>query len=382
MDIADYKAGTWRKAYRNKDYQYQYFLPEKINHSFVWADESINELLERASLKLGELNSFSRFVPDLNMFIKMHVYKEAVTSSRIEGTQTNIEEAIVAEKEINPEKRDDWREVNNYVTAMDTAIAELKTLPLSNRLIKNTHKILLSSGRGEQKHPGEFRQSQNWIGGATLNDALFIPPAHTELPELLADLELFLHNTEIRIPHLIRIAIAHYQFETIHPFLDGNGRMGRLLITLYLVSAGVLDMPLLYLSEYFEKNKNLYYDNLELVRTKNDMGQWLKFFLIGVIQTSENGVNTLHKITELKTTIEKEKILTMGKRAKQGSILLHKLFSEPVVTVKDVQKITKLTPITANGLIQVFMAAGILKETTGNQRNRVFIFEDYLRLFR
>jgi Fic family protein len=382
VNISDYKAGTWRKAYQNKEYQYQYFLPEKINHSFVWTDESINELLERASLKLGELNSFSRFVPDLNMFIKMHVYKEAVTSSRIEGTQTNIEEAIVAEKEINPEKRDDWREVNNYVTAMDTAIAELKTLPLSNRLIKNTHKILLSSGRGEQKNPGEFRKSQNWIGGATLNDALYIPPAHTELPELLADLELFLHNTEIRIPHLIRIAIAHYQFETIHPFLDGNGRMGRLLITLYLVNAGVLDMPLLYLSEYFEKNKTIYYDNLELVRTKNDMGQWLKFFLTGVIQTSENGVNTLHKITELKTTIEKEKILTMGKRAKQGSILLHALFSEPVVTVKDVQKITKLTPITANGLVQAFMAAGILKETTGNQRNRVFVFEDYLRLFR
>ena len=382
MDIADYKAGTWRKAYQNKNYQYQYFLPEKINHSFVWTDDSINELLERASLKLGELNSFSRFVPDLNMFIKMHVYKEAVTSSRIEGTQTNIEEAIVAEREINPERRDDWHEVNNYVTAMDTAIVELKTLPLSNRLIKNTHKILLSSGRGEHKNPGEFRASQNWIGGATLNDALFIPPAHTELPVLLADLESFLHNTEIRIPHLIRIAIAHYQFETIHPFLDGNGRMGRLLITLYLVSAGVLDMPLLYLSEYFEKNKTLYYDNLELVRTKNDMGQWLKFFLTGVIQTSENGVNTLHKITELKTTIEKEKILTMGKRAKQGSILLHELFSEPVVTVKDVQKITKLTPITANGLVQAFMAVGILKETTGNQRNRVFVFEDYLRLFR
>ena len=162
MDISDYKAGTWRKAYQNKDYQYRYFLPEKINHSFVWTDESINELLERASLKLGELNSFSRFVPDLNMFIKMHVYKEAVTSSRIEGTQTNIEEAIVAEREINPERRDDWHEVNNYVTAMDTAIVELKTLPLSNRLIKNTHKILLSSGRGEHKNPGEFRASQNW----------------------------------------------------------------------------------------------------------------------------------------------------------------------------------------------------------------------------
>ena len=377
MNISDYKAGTWRKGY-----QYQYFLPEKINHSFVWTDEGINELLEKASLRLGELNSFSRFVPDPNMFIKMHIFKEAVTSSRIEGTQTNIEEAIIEEREINPEKRDDWREVNNYVTAMNTAIEELKTLPLSNRLIRNTHKILLSSGRGEHKNPGEFRKSQNWIGGASLADATFIPPAHTELPDLLADLESFLHNTDIKIPHLIRIAIAHYQFETIHPFLDGNGRIGRLLITLYLVSAGVLEKPLLYLSEFFEKNKTLYYDNLELVRTKNDIGQWLKFFLTGVIQTAENGEATLHKITDLKATIEREKILTMGKRAKQGSVLLHALFSKPVVTTKDVQNITGLSPKAANDLVQAFLTAGILKETTGYQRNRVFSFEEYLRLFR
>ncbi|MDP2728899.1 MAG: Fic family protein [Dehalococcoidales bacterium] len=377
MNISDYKAGTWRKGY-----QYKYFLPEKINHSFVWTDEGINELLEKASLRIGELNSFSRFVPDPDMFIKMHIFKEAVTSSRIEGTQTNIEEAIIEEREINPEKRDDWREVNNYVTAMNTAIEELKTLPLSNRLIRNTHKILLSSGRGEHKNPGEFRKSQNWIGGASLADAMFIPPAHTELPDLLADLESFLHNTDIKIPHLIRIAIAHYQFETIHPFLDGNGRIGRLLITLYLVSAGVLEKPLLYLSEFFEKNKTLYYDNLELVRTKNDIGQWLKFFLTGVIQTAENGEATLHKITELKATIEREKILTMGKRAKQGSVLLHALFSKPVVTTKDAQNITGLSPKAANDLVQAFLTAGILKETTGYQRNRVFSFEDYLRLFR
>ncbi|MDO9333688.1 MAG: Fic family protein [Dehalococcoidales bacterium] len=376
MDIADYKAGTWRKGYK-----YQYFLPEKINHSFVWTDEGINELLETASLKLGELNSFSRFVPDVDMFIKMHVFKEAVTSSRIEGTQTNIAEAIVAEKEINPEKRDDWREVNNYVSAMDTAIEELKTLPLSNRLIKHTHKILLSSGRGEHKNPGEFRKSQNWIGGASLTDAVFIPPLHTELPELLADLEAFLHNTEIKIPHLIRIAVAHYQFETIHPFLDGNGRIGRLLITLYLVSTGVLEKPLLYLSEFFEKHKTLYYDNLELVRTKNDLGQWLKFFLTGFIQTAENGVNTLHKITELKATIEREKILSMGKRAKQGSVLLHALFSKPVVTTKDVQNITGLSFPAANDLVQAFLTAGILKAITHYQRNRVFSFDEYLKLF-
>ncbi len=377
MDISGFKSGIWRKGNH-----YRYFLPEKINHPFVWCDETINELLEKASLKVGELNSFSRFVPDTDMFIKMHVVKEAVTSSRIEGTHTNIDEAVVEEKEINPEKRDDWREVNNYIEAMNDAIEQLSKLPISNRLIRNAHRILLSSGRGENKTPGEFRRSQNWIGGVSLNDAVFIPPAHTELPELLADLEKFLHNTDIKIPHLIRIAIAHYQFETIHPFLDGNGRIGRLLITLYLVSSGVLDKPLLYLSDFFEKNKSLYYDKLEIVRTKNDMAQWIKFFLTGIIQTAENGVDTLHKITELKNKIEQDKILAMGKRAKQGGVLLHALFSSPVITVKDVQQITGLSTKAANDLTQAFLSAGIITEITGDKRNRIFSFEDYLRLFR
>lgn len=377
MDISEFKAGTWRKTI-----YYQYFLPEKVNHSFTWDDETINELLERASFKLGELNSFSRFVPDKDIFIRMHVVKEAVTSSRIEGTRTNIKEAVAGENEITPEKRDDWREVNNYVDAMNGAIKELERLPLSNRLIKDVHRVLLSSGRGSSKRPGEFRESRNWIGGVTPDDAVFIPPAPEELPDLLADLELFLHNEEIRIPHLIRIAIAHYQFETIHPFLDGNGRIGRLLITLYLVSTGVLGKPLLYLSDFFDKNKSLYYDNLESVRTKNDLSRWLKFFLTGVIQTAENGVSTLNLIIELKSSIEREKILSMGKRVKQGTELLQKLFTQPVVTVKEVQQITGLSARAANNLVQEFLDAGILIETTGYRRNRIFRFEDYLDLFR
>ncbi|MBC8336759.1 MAG: Fic family protein [Anaerolineales bacterium] len=376
MDIKDFKAGMYRAGH-----EYRYFLPEKINHSFVWTDEGINKLLERASLKLGELNAFSQFVPDIDMFIKMHVTKEAVISSRIEGTRTNMEEALSDKPGIDPERRDDWQEVNNYIQAMNAAIEELENLPLSNRLIKNTHKILLSSGRGEHKTPGEFRRSQNWIGGASLADATFIPPAHTELPELLSDLELFLHNREIQIPHLVKIAIAHYQFETIHPFLDGNGRIGRLLITLYLVSQGILDVPLLYLSAFFDKNKTLYYDNLTFVRTKNDLAQWIKFFLVGVIQTAEKGVDTLDKIVKLKKAIEEEEIPLMGRRAKQGLVLLHQLFRQPVITTQDAEKMTGLSRKAANDLVNLFVEKKILLEKTGYQRNRVFLFDEYLRLF-
>jgi len=376
MDIKNFNAGTFQEGY-----QYRYFKPETINHPWIWTNETINALLEQASLKLGELNSFSRLIPDTNMFIIMHVFKEAVVSSRIEGTKTNIEDAMVNERDIDPEKRDDWLEVNNYVKALSEAVDELKALPLSCRLIRNTHKILLSSGRGEKKTPGEFRVSQNWLGGTNLSDAVFIPPAHTELPDLLSDFETFLNNTNLQIPHLIRIAIAHYQFETIHPFLDGNGRIGRLLITLYLVSKGILDKPLLYLSEFFEKNKELYYDNLTLVRTKNDLDRWIRFFLIGVIETATRSSETLQKILVLKSTIEKERIILMGKRSTQGLALFHKLFSKPVVNIRDVQTFTGLSPKAANDLVQIFVDKKILTESTGYRRNRVFIFTEYMEMF-
>ncbi|MBC8400722.1 MAG: Fic family protein [Candidatus Marinimicrobia bacterium] len=376
MDIKDFKAGSFKKGY-----EYEYFLPEKINHSFFWTDKSINELLETASLKLGELNSFSRFVPNTDMFIRMYIFKEAVVSSRIEGTQTNIEEAFIEEREIDPERQDDWKEVNNYVNAMNSAIKELETLPLSTRLIKNTHRRLLSRSRGEQKNPGEFRQSQNWIGGTSLADAVFIPPIHTELPDLMSDLEFFLHNSEIKVPRLVKIAIAHYQFETIHPFLDGNGRIGRLLITLFLVSSGILGSPLLYISDYFEKNKTLYYDNLTIVRTKDDLEQWIMFFLVGIIQTSENAVATLKKIIDLKASIEKERILLMGKRSKKGIEFLHQLFKKPIATIKDVQTTTGLSPKAANDLVRIFIEHKILNEMTGYKRNRVFVFNEYIKMF-
>jgi len=376
MDIRDFDAGSFEKGY-----EYQYFLPAKINQTYTWSDEAINELLERASFKLGELNSLSRFVPDVNIFIRMHVYKEAVVSSRIEGTQTNMEEALTDELDVNPERRDDWKEVNNYVKAMNLAIEELESLPLSNRLIKMTHKVLLSSVRGEHKTPGNFRESQNWIGGTSLSDAVFIPPPHSEVSELMSDLELFLHNAEIKVPHLIKIALAHYQFETIHPFLDGNGRVGRLLITLYLVASEVLDKPMLYLSDFFERNRSLYYDKLTYVRTKNDLAGWIKFFLNGVIQTAEKSTDTLKNITDLKTSIEKNKILQMGKRSKTAMAFLYHLFGAPVVNIKQVGTAMELSPKAASDLVKAFVEHGILKEITGYQRNRIFVFEEYLRLF-
>ena len=376
MDIKDFKSGCLKQGYK-----YQYFLPEMVNHDFSWQDSSINALLEEASLHLGELNSFSSLVPDLDRFIIMHIFKEAVVSNRIEGTRTNIEEALNEQNNLDPEKRDDWQEVHNYVQAMNSAINELNTLPLSNRLIKNTHKILLFKGRGEYKNPGEFRVSQNWLGGATLADAVFVPPSHEYLPDLLSDLELFLNNDAVKIPHLIRIAIAHYQFETIHPFLDGNGRIGRLLITLYLVYSKVLQQPLLYLSDFFEKNKTLYYDNLTFVRTKNDLTQWIKFFLTGVSETAQNSAHTLKSIIDLRRRCEKTILNDFGKRAAAGIDLLHLLFSKPIISGTAVQDMLNLSAKAANSLLRTFTEAAILKETTGYRRNRTFIFDEYIRLF-
>ena len=376
MDLHDFQAGTWEKGYG-----FKYFVPEKINHDFTWRDPIISSLLEMASMKLGELNSFARFVPNTNLFISMHVYAEAVISSRIEGTRTRMEEAFLDKNDIDPERRDDWQEVTNYVKAMNHAINSFPKLPLSSRLIKETHRILLQSVRGKNKTPGEFRKSQNWIGGTTPADAVFVPPAHPLVPDLISDLEKYLHNEEIKIPFLVKIAIAHYQFETIHPFLDGNGRVGRLLITLFLVYWGMLEEPLLYLSDFFERNKGLYYDNLTFVRTKNDLTQWIKFFLTGVMDTAEKGVKTLKSILDLKEEIESKRITALGKRMTTGKALLDVLFKTPVVQAKDVAKAMELSPKAAGDLINKFVELKILKEITGNRRNRLFGFWEYFSLF-
>lgn len=375
MNLKDFKAGILKQ-----EYQYKSFLPNKINQTFTWDDPQINVLLENATRALGELNAYTMIVPNVDIFIQMHITKEANTSSKIEGTKTEMDEVLVSKEQIDPEKRDDWQEVRNYVDAMNYSIKELDNLPLSNRLIKKIHEILLNSVRGETKLPGEFRKSQNWIGGASLASAYFIPPSHNDVAELMSDLEMFIHNEEIFVPHLIKIAIVHYQFETIHPFLDGNGRIGRLLIPLYLVSNGLLKKPSLYLSDFIEKNKNSYYEALTRVRTTDDIIHWLKFFLEAVISTAESGVQTFETILSIKQDMD-EKIIQFGKKAHNASKLVELLYQKPIVNLANIVDELSIAKSTANTLIKDFEKKEILKEVTGHQRNKHYAFKRYLDAF-
>ena len=376
ISIEKFKAGHYEPGYG-----YKYFVPNLINDTWIWNDPSLNHLLEKAAIKLGELNSFSRLVPNIDLFIQLHVAKEAVISSRIEGTQTRMDEALLPENEISPERRDDWKEVNNYIIAINKAITELQNLPISSRLIRQTHRLLLNSVRGEHKQPGEFRSSQNWIGGKSIADAKFIPPTHQLVPELMGDLEKFLNNDQLSIPSLLKIAIAHYQFETIHPFLDGNGRIGRLLITLFLVKEGLLEKPLLYLSDFFENPKDLYYDNLNGIRTQNDILQWLKYFLVGIEQTSTHAVKTLSAILQLKDHLENYIRDKYGRKSINAIILLNALYRNPFVRIEQVKTICDLSYKAANDLVKQLCEKSILVETTGQNRNRLFAFAPYLALF-
>jgi Fic family protein len=360
---------------------YQTFSPSSLNQSYHWTNNNIDALLELAAFSLGELNTYSKLVSDIDIFIHMHVIKEATTSSKIEGTVTTIDEAVLPIEEIAFEKREDWIEVQNYTEAMNYAILQLEKMPVCMRLIKDTHKILLQNARGENKNPGNTRNNQVWIGGSTPQSAVFIPPSANELVDLLSDLEKFIHNETLNIPVLIKAAIIHYQFETIHPFLDGNGRLGRLLITLYLMSKQLLVKPILYLSDYFERNRSQYYNSLNLVRTNSDIEQWIIFFLTGIVDTSRKSKNTLESIVTLKQDYE-SKVVILGKRAVVAKELLDILYSKPVVDYKFVQQKLGLTHPTVNKLLMDFQKIGILEEITGQERNRLFAFSDYIALFK
>jgi Fic family protein len=375
MKLEQFKSGVWRQQH-----QYKSFSPVLVNQGWTWEDPQIHTLLEQANRALGELNAFSLIVPDIDLFIEMHVTKEAQTSSRIEGTQTGMNEALLSEDQIKPEQRDDWREVRNYIDAVNAAIKELESLPLSNRLLKNAHSVLMRGVRGEHKLPGEFRSSQNWIGGSSLADAVFIPPHQNEVPDLMGDLEKFWHNDAIKVPHLVRIAIAHYQFETIHPFLDGNGRIGRLMIPLYFVSHGLLAKPSLYLSDFFERNRASYYDALMRVRLSHDMLHWVRFFLTGVAETAAKGRDVFSAILKLRQELEHQ-TAGLGKRSALARSALQFLYRKPFVTAGQLESALSVSTPTANALIRDFLRLRILVEISGQQRGRVYLFERYLKLF-
>ena len=376
MDINDYKSGSYKQQY-----EYKSFSPELVNHAWTFSDGEVLRLLSEADRALGELNAFSQLIPDVDFFIRMHITKEATQSSRIEGTRTNLEEALLDGEDIEPEKRDDWEEVQNYVRAINYSIEQLQTLPLSNRLLKETHEVLMQGVRGETKQPGEFRISQNWIG-VSLKNAVYVPPHESEVVELMSDMEKFLHNEELQIPHLIKIAIAHYQFETIHPFLDGNGRLGRLMIALYLASFGLLNKPALYLSDYFERNKTKYVDRLMAVRESNDMKQWLIFFLHGVRETAENSIQVFKDVLALKERLEREVLPHFStRRQSNAQALMTSLYQWPVQDIKMVAERLNLKTNTASALVNDFVKHGVLTELTGKKRNRIFLFKDYVILF-
>lgn len=360
---------------------YKSFQPEKINKQWVLENMELLSLLSQADRHLGRLDMYSEYIPNIDLFISMHIAKEATKSSKIEGTKTSIEETLLDKENVKEEKRNDWEEVQNYISALNSAIDNLKKLPFSSRLIKETHKTLLTGVRGKHKLPGEFRRSQNWIGGASINDAIFIPPTSDSINDYMNDIEKFAHSEEFYFPDLLKIALIHYQFETIHPFLDGNGRVGRLMIILYLVEKEILKKPILYLSDFFERNRNLYYDNLTRVRQNNDITQWFKFFLIGVIETARNSIETFDGILKLQKEIE-IKIRALRSRSNNATLLINHLFHKPITDAQSASQITKLSLPSVYKLIKDLEEMKILEEITGGKRGKLFAFKEYLELFK
>ena len=375
-NMKNFVAGKYRQQR-----EYQSFTPSFINCPFAWKNPQINLLIEHAAKLLGELNAYAELHPDVDFSIPMSVAKEATYSNQIEGTKTELDEAILSQGEISPDRRDDWEEVQNYIEAMNFAIAELPRIPLSMRLLKDVHKILMSGVRGKHKAPGEIRRSQNWIGGSSLADALFVPPSPEELPDLLSDLEKFWHNPSLQLPYLIKIAITHYQFETIHPFLDGNGRCGRLLIILQLIDAQILNKPILYMSTFFERRRNAYYNTFSMVRESHDLEQWIAFFLNGIVETAGHGIETFKAVIALQQEYE-DQILSLGSRTRNAQKLLRFMYAEPITNVNQVVKKLNMNYPTTNRLLKSLTELGILQETTGHSRNRLFVLEKYLNLFR
>jgi Fic family protein len=380
MVNAALRAGT----YRQQSGGYRAFLPAPMPPTppVVVAGE-LQRLLSEADRALGRLDGSVQTLPNPDLFVYMYVRKEAVLSSQIEGTQSSLQDLLAAEAHVADDRRPkDVAEVVNYVRAMKHGLARLVELPVSVRLIREIHAELLHGVRGSRLTPGELRSSQNWIGpgGCTLAEATFVPPPPSEVPAALGALETFLHQQD-DVPLLVKIGLAHAQFETIHPFPDGNGRVGRLLITFLLCERGVLRKPVLYLSHYFKRQRPAYYERLQAVRDAGDFEGWLGFFLRGVAEVSVEAADTARRILELREAHRRLITDQLGRAAGNGHRVLEMLYEQPVLSVKDVQTLLGTTFAGANQIVQRLVSLNVIREMTGQARHRRFRYDAYVRLF-
>lgn len=358
------------------------FIPHPLPpHPPLRLDGELQELINLCHLSLGRLDSLSTFLPDTGLFLYMYIRKEAVLSSQIEGTQSSLSDLLLFEDDASPlVPIDDVQEVSNYVAAMNHGLERLRGgFPLSLRLFREIHAQLLNRGRGSEKDPGNFRRTQNWIGGSRPGTATFVPPPANELMNCLGDMEKFLHDQPVRTPTLIKAALAHVQFETIHPFLDGNGRLGRLLITFLLCQAGMLREPLLYLSLYFKTHREEYYELLQRVRLAGEWEEWLSFFMTGVKQTADQAVATAQKAARLFEE-DHDRVQALGLRAKSALQVLRALRRKPLAKVASLAGLTGLSRPTVRNSLKLLVGQNIAAEITGQQRHRVYCYTKYLRL--
>jgi Fic family protein len=358
------------------------FIPDPLPPSpDISIDANLREIIDQSLLALGRLDSISTILPDTSLFLYMYIRKEAVLSSQIEGIQSSLSDLLVYESKESPGvPMDDVREVSNYVAAMEHGLKRIQEgFPLSLRLIKKIHGVLLRKGRGKDKNPGEFKKSQNWIGGTRPGNAVFIPTPPENVMECMGALEKFLHNDPVKIPVLIKAALFHAQFETIHPFLDGNGRLGRLLITLLLCTEGILKDPMLYLSLYFKSNRKQYYNQLQQTRIKGDWESWLSFFMSGVKETATSAVETAQSLFNL---FEKDQRTLQSLEKSTGSILrVHKALQQrPVTTIGKLSELTGLSFPTVNAALKILQGEKIVSEITGHERGRLYSYDKYIQI--
>lgn len=377
------KVEEFKSGYFQNMGDFKSFIPSLINKEWVWMSPKINVLLAKANQELGKLEMYSQRIPNVDLYIQMHISIEANKSSKIEGTKTTIEEDFIDIEDLVPEKRDDQQEVKNYIIAMNHGINRIihDQFPISTRLIKEIHEKLLFGVRGERKTPGLYRTTQNWIGGSKPSDARFVPPPANELNTLLGDLENFIHNENIFVPHLIKIAILHYQFETIHPFLDGNGRVGRLIIPLYLLSNELLSKPCFYISNYLEKNRTQYYEALDRVRHFNDLSGWLVFFLEAVIETAKAGREKFEQVLEL-VDKHNEQLTKLSGNKENLRALFKAFYATPILTITKASELIGVSYNTARNLINTLVDAGILDDFNlpGSSHNH-YVMSEYMLIF-